>query len=175
MGHICCLPQCVLYFSLRWWSVWCRYWTRPALIFWPPSCRWKIRCQAGLQHCIDTLHHLNAEAANQPVLHASKHQAKSEPSQQSAVLPEMAHVHTPAAQPGIRAEQDANNLANMMWIALEVQLFCIPADFHAFMHLVEHLSLQSLASQLKQTLCQQVRHSCVTQHSTYLNLQHITS
>ena len=105
-----------------------------------------------------TLQHLVAEAANLPVLSASNYQATCELSQQDAMLPEMPHVHMAASQNYIREDQDAHKLATMMWTML-----CVfhPTDFHLFMQLVQRLSFQSLAGEIVDTLCKQVRHSYV--------------
>ena len=134
-----------------------------------------MHCQAGPQHCIAILQHYVAKAAAVPVLTASNHH-KCEPSQLDAVPTEVAHIHTPAAQPCIREDQDAYNLANMMWTMLEMQLLQHPSEFLAFMQLIEPLNLQSLASEIMESLCKQVSHSCITQRSicSCLTLQHIT-
>ena len=160
-----------------WSSTLCRYWSRPALIFWPPSCRWKIHCQAGLQHCIETLQHFVGKAAELLVLSASNHQAKCGLSQQNAMLPEMAHIHTAASHNNIREDQDTYKLATMMWAMFEMQLLRHPNNLHAYMQLVARLSLQSLASQIVGTLCKQVSHSSVPfprRRQPYLTLSHTT-
>ena len=166
-------------------SICCRYWTRAALVFWPPSCRWWIHRQKGLQHCMDILERLTTEpdqldssADPQPQPATSKlpsaaaNAAELHPTLQTDTV----HARQSAAHSRSRGNQDPYTLANMMWNLFKQQLLCSPSELNTFTQAVKRLNFQSLADQVVDNMRRTVSLQLITFHTEHILLlaPHVT-
>jgi len=140
----------------------CRIYERAAVMFWPRSHRWLIHCKEGLRHCLDTLQLLISEAANK-----TKLPANAQPS--ASVLPSAAihiaqlhtsgHLESVYAHDPTAGDQDARDLAEVMWTTLGQEMLRKPSDLSIFMQNVSCLDAPSLAAHIVDRMCNRVKNS----------------